>query len=99
MTPAIAPITYKRSQVRTEIEMKKGLCVDDKIWVDDDGDGCAVYAKHIQNNEISQSDACEYSDGAAKLHCPATCGKCQQQSGIISGIIEESFSFINNALT
>lgn len=72
--------------VRKQAEVKDQSCIDDPTWVDQDGDGCAAYAKHIQNNEISQSEACEYSDGAAKLHCPATCGLCKQKPGLLGSL-------------
>jgi hypothetical protein len=64
-------------------------CVDDPSWVDEDGDGCDVYAHHIAAGNLSQEQACGFEGvgdllelgfsgnpaGAAK-HCRATCGTC-----------------------
>jgi len=75
------------NHVRKQAETTDDSCIDDPKWVDRDGDGCAVYATHIQNNEISQKEACEYSDGAAKMHCPATCGLCNVQQGLIKSLL------------
>lgn len=55
---------------------KSGICVDSEEWQDSDGEGCDVYAEHISNNRLSQEEACAYNDGAAQIHCPYTCGTC-----------------------
>jgi hypothetical protein len=52
-------------------------CEDDPNWVDQDGDGCAEYAKVIRLGNWDKETACSYGDGGGKLYCRATCGTCE----------------------
>lgn len=51
-------------------------CRDDPNWKDKDGDGCAEYAKVIDEGTWTQSHACTYNGGLAKQHCHKTCNTC-----------------------
>lgn len=74
-------------------------CVDDPTWTDEDGDGCNVYAKHIENGEITRELACGFQaaddkivsgnpEGAA-TYCRATCGTCGQEDSPLLKIAQE----------
>jgi len=56
--------------------MKKGACIDDPDWVDQDGDNCATYAQAILEAKVSQVEACGSYGGKAKQHCLVTCNTC-----------------------
>eukprot|EP00746_Dinoflagellata_sp_MGD_P161528 gnl/MRDRNA2_/MRDRNA2_88717_c0_seq1.p1 gnl/MRDRNA2_/MRDRNA2_88717_c0~~gnl/MRDRNA2_/MRDRNA2_88717_c0_seq1.p1 ORF type:complete len:426 (+),score=114.07 gnl/MRDRNA2_/MRDRNA2_88717_c0_seq1:79-1356(+) len=74
------------SATTPEVSERDGECKDDATWTDDDGDGCDVYAMHIQSGQLPRSVACGFEDGAAHVesgdphgaaqHCRATCGTC-----------------------
>ena len=64
-------------------------CLDDVLWVDQDGDGCAAYATFADPGV-----ACNY-DGytEALINCPVTCGSCN-----LLGLTNASSTFLNRAL-
>jgi len=55
-------------------------CTDDRVWTDPDGDSCEVYAKYIEDGQLSRDDACNYGGGAAKTYCRKTCRACKVTS-------------------
>lgn len=55
-------------------------CADDPSWTDADGDSCEEYAQIIEDGTWSQSKACTYNEGAAKLYCRKTCNTCDPSS-------------------
>jgi len=52
-------------------------CMDDPVWKDADGDGCAVYRSFIDQRKLTRAEACGYSGGGAQAHCRKTCNTCQ----------------------
>jgi hypothetical protein len=60
-----------------KVETDDDLCTDDPVWTDADHDGCKVYGKYISDGTLSQEEACNYNDGAAKVHCRKTCESCE----------------------
>ena len=64
-------------------------CLDDILWVDQDGDGCAAYSQFSD-----PAVACNY-DGytEALINCPVTCGSCN-----LLGLTNASTTFLNRAL-
>mmetsp|Transcript_62661 Transcript_62661/g.141389 ORF Transcript_62661/g.141389 Transcript_62661/m.141389 type:complete len:1130 (-) Transcript_62661:66-3455(-) len=61
-------------------EEGEDACKDDPNWSDKDGDGCAEYAKVIEDGTWTKRRACNYNEGAAKLFCRKTCDSCRPSS-------------------
>jgi hypothetical protein len=78
--------------------VKKGACIDDPDWADQDGDDCATYAKAIKDGHISQSEACNYSTGNAKKHCLVTCNACPRVHSKEQNLLHHPSSASNKAV-
>merc|ERR1719316_1735923 len=70
--------------------VKKEACIDEPEWVDAQGDGCDAYVQAIEKKLLTREEACgeahasaNNQDGAAKLHCRATCRTCKPIQHII----------------
>eukprot|EP00929_Paragymnodinium_shiwhaense_P093228 TRINITY_DN5336_c0_g1_i5.p1 TRINITY_DN5336_c0_g1~~TRINITY_DN5336_c0_g1_i5.p1 ORF type:complete len:1589 (-),score=479.18 TRINITY_DN5336_c0_g1_i5:214-4980(-) len=70
------------SAAQDDEEKKEGedTCTDDLVWSDADHDGCQVYAQYIKDGKLTKEEACNYNDGAAKVHCRKTCDTCEATS-------------------
>merc|ERR1719453_875199 len=60
-------------------------CMDDPHWLDENKDGCVVYAAIIKKQLLTMGEACGYKDSVnilsgnpqgAQVHCRVTCGTC-----------------------
>merc|ERR1719316_473702 len=70
--------------------VKKDACIDEPEWVDAQGDACVAYVQAIEKKLLTRKEACgeapgseNNQDGAAKLHCRATCRTCKPIQHII----------------
>mmetsp|Transcript_65061 Transcript_65061/g.155366 ORF Transcript_65061/g.155366 Transcript_65061/m.155366 type:complete len:1258 (+) Transcript_65061:107-3880(+) len=61
-------------------ESEDYTCMDDPQWSDGDGDGCHIYRQYIEEGKMTQSEACDYGDGAGKIYCRKTCDTCEAQA-------------------
>jgi hypothetical protein len=66
----------KAEEEEEKEEESEEHCMDDPVWKDGDGDGCAVYRTFIEQRKLTRTEACGYNGGGAKAHCRKTCNTC-----------------------